>query len=144
VTALALRPTRSEARVMFLGFVTFWTALGCGASLLASTPADVPVFLCAFPALLASYAAAFRVAGRERGLSAWTFYAGGRGDDRGVLERASDRWRVMLRLIDPRWWHGTLAPATGWPVVLVDSLIVLGLVVCILGTTVFAQPLPSQ
>jgi hypothetical protein len=45
----------------------------------------------------------------------------------------------MVKIIDPRWWHRVVAPATGWPVLLVDGVMIAGLVGVVVGQNLLTR-----
>lgn len=130
---LRLEPSRGEARRIVAGVQAFWLAAGVGFRLAAETPAFAPLFVAGFAAGLLFYWTVFVVAARELGRPVSSFwYPFPRHTPPGERRwRRRGTWPVLFRIIDPRWWHSVVAPATGWPVLAVDAVMVLGLVAVI-------------
>lgn len=120
-----LEPTRSEARRIVAFVIGFW-ALGGSSGFLFDPESPVALVL-VLPALACGFAfywAVFSVAGREAGRSAWWYFNSFPGRD--LRLRSREVRAVLLRIINPRWWH-RVAQATGWPAGMVDVALVAAL-----------------
>jgi hypothetical protein len=120
---MELRPTRTEARLLVACISVFWL-IGGGFALFASTttqqsdeqpnPLIVLPFALAFGAGIALYVVLFRIAGRETGRSPFEFvFPMRRRPNEGWLAAGLDGWRVILKLVDPRW-YALLVRTTEW------------------------------
>lgn len=133
---MQLVPSRTEARLLILTVQVFWFSAGVGFALILDTPAFAPVFLVGMISCFAFYFVAYRIAARELGFSTASFlvpFTRDRHDHRSFWQRGRDGWLVLFKLIDPRWWHSTVARRSGWPVLLVDAVMIVGLVAAVLG-----------
>lgn len=138
---MELKPTKAEARAIVLTVETFWLGSGLGFSLLEDSVLLLPLVLISMAAGFAFYVILSRVAGRELGRPArsfWFPWGLKREFRQPFAQRTVEGYAVLFRIVNPMWWHRAVAPSTGWPVPLVDSVIVVGLVAAL-----FAGPLLS-
>lgn len=122
---MRLEPTRREARWLVALLVAYWVV----GSALTVAP-TFAMFLVAFALGASWFWTLFGMAGRCLGHTRGYFLVGLRAGEPGTSwwRRGKDANRVLLTVVDPRWWHTTVAPATGWSVILVDVLLAMALV----------------
>ena len=143
---MELQPTRSEARAIVVSVQIFWAVAGVGTAVFGNSAFFVPVFLVGMASVLYFYVVVFRVAGRELGRPGSSFWfprALQRKYWRPFGQRASESWSVLFKLMNPLWWHGTVAPATTWPVLLVDAVMVVGLLGALFAGPLLGWPQPA-
>lgn len=129
-----LEPSRREARLIVVSIQVFWLVFGLGLGVIVGNPLLLPVALLGLACGFVFYWIVYRVAAREFGRSTASWLPFSRNDrKRSFAQRGREDWGVTFKIIDPRWWHSVVAPATGWPVVLVDVLMVAGVVSAVAG-----------
>lgn len=146
MTAVELRPTRTEARALVVLVQVFWAVAGVGFALLANSVLLLPVTLLGLACGFAFYLVFYRVAGRELGRPATPFWfplAMRHRSGQSFLERMVEGYLILFKLMNPLWWHRSVAPATGWPVLVVDAVMVIGLVLAIAGGSLLGWPAPT-
>jgi len=138
-----LRPTKSEARAIVVSVQVFWAVAGIGTAALVDSVLLAPVFLLGMGCGFGFYVLVYRVAGRELGRPAksfWFPWATQRQYRQPFGQRALESYSVLFKLMNPFWWHRTVAPATGWPVALVDIVMVLGLLGALVAGPLLGWP----
>lgn len=136
-----LVPTRREAQLIVLSVQTFWLICGLGLGLLFRWPVLSPLLVVGFAGGFLFYWLVFRVAGRELGrpTSSFLLPTRHRRFQGSVFVRAREDWRVLFKIVDPRWWHRIVAPATGWPPPIVDGVMIVGLLAAVVGQNVIVR-----
>lgn len=138
---MELKPTKAESRAIVLTVETFWLGSGIGFVLLEDSVLLLPLVLVSMAAGFAFYVIVYRIAGRELDRPARSFWFpwGVKREFRQPFgQRAAEGYGVLFKLMNPMWWHRAVAPATGWPVLLVDSVILLGLLAALFAGPVLA------
>ena len=130
---MELHPRRNEARIIVACLMTFWLVgggLGIVAAMQAPRAAEsasalllVP-FAVVFAAGVLLYWMIFKVGGRELGRRPIEFLVPTRRPNEGFFAAGIDGWRVILKLLDPRW-YALLVRSTVWNRRVVGALLVV-------------------
>ena len=133
-----LEPSRREARLIVVSIQVFWLVAGLGFGVIVGNPLLLPVVLLGLGSGLVFFWIVYRVAAKELGRTTGSFWVPFSRNDRkrSFAKSGREDWGVTFKIIDPRWWHSVVAPATGWPVFLVDVLMVTGVVGAVAGAIV--------
>jgi hypothetical protein len=115
-----LQPTKSEARRLVAYVFAFWASFAAVTQFDTLPAWATVVFLGGFVAVGMFYVTVFRIAGRELERRLRSFFGPFGGHNGSFWQRGREDYGVLFRIADPRWWHRTVIPETGWPRVLVE------------------------